>query len=133
MMRVATMNNWIKGFNIGNQGMRCKYVIFYMQMTLSIFVMLRRNKFVTSRVILTIFEAVSGLAVYWRKSSIFQVKEVANLQSLASILHYRTKEFPTYLGMPLGNNHKDIEIWDGIIEKQPTGKLSMYHLEEETH
>ena len=49
------------------------------------------------KVVLVIFEAVSGLAVNWAKSSIFQVKEVANIQML---------------GMPLGNNHKELVIWD---------------------
>ncbi|KAG5579590.1 hypothetical protein H5410_050217 [Solanum commersonii] len=30
----------------------------------------------------------------------------------------RMENLPTtYLGMPLGNNHKELEIWDGIVEK----------------
>ncbi|WMV10716.1 hypothetical protein MTR67_004101 [Solanum verrucosum] len=70
------------------------------------------------RIILVIFEAVSGLSVNWRKSSMFQVKEVANVQCLANILSCKIENLPTtYLGMPLGNNHKELEIWDGIVEK----------------
>lgn len=41
---------------------------------------------------MVIFEAVSGLLVNWRKSSIFQVKEVANLQTLANILNYKIED-----------------------------------------
>ena len=37
---------------------------------------------------------------------------------LASILQCKIENLPTtYLGMPLGNNHKELVIWDGIIEK----------------
>lgn len=65
-----------------------------------------------------IFDAISGLSVNWRKSNIFQVKEVAKYTDVVSILQCKIKHFPTtYLGMPLGNNHKELEIWDGIIEK----------------
>ena len=38
------------------------------------------------RVTLVVFEAVSGLSINWRKSSIFPIKEVPQLQSLARIL-----------------------------------------------
>lgn len=65
-----------------------------------------------------ISEAISGLAVNWGRSSIFQVKEVTNIQMLAKILQCKIEHLPiTYLGMPLGNNHKVLFIWDGIIEK----------------
>lgn len=48
----------------------------------------------------------------------FQVKEVASIQCLANILSCKIENLPTtYLGMPLGNNHKELEIWDGIVEK----------------
>lgn len=40
------------------------------------------------------------------------------MQGLASILSCRIEELPTtYLGMPLGNKHKALEVWDGILEK----------------
>ena len=70
------------------------------------------------RVMLVIFEACSGLKIYWRKNNIFPVKEVQQIQSLAGILRSGIEELPTiYLGMPLGANHKAVNIWDGIIEK----------------
>lgn len=58
------------------------------------------------RMILVIFEATSGQCVNWRKSSIFPIKIVSHMQSLASILECRIDQFPiVYLGMPLGNKH----------------------------
>lgn len=68
------------------------------------------------RVILVVFEAYSGLKVNWRKGSIFPVKEVQQIQTLANILRCMVEKLPTvYLGKPLGTKHP--EIWDGIIEK----------------
>ncbi|KAG5588492.1 hypothetical protein H5410_048926 [Solanum commersonii] len=61
---------------------------------------------------------LQGLSVNWRKSSMFPVKDVTNIQCLANILSCKIEYLPTtYLGMPLGNNHKELEIWDGIVEK----------------
>ncbi|XP_049381369.1 ABC transporter G family member 25-like [Solanum stenotomum] len=58
------------------------------------------------------------LAVNWRKSCIYPIKEVTQIQASANILGCRIEKLPTvYLGMPLGNNHKELVIWDGIIEK----------------
>lgn len=69
-------------------------------------------------VILVLFEAVSGLKVNWRKSSLCPVNEVRQIQSLAGILGCSLEKLPTtYLGMPLGSSHKALEIWDGILEK----------------
>lgn len=57
----------------------------------------------------------------------FQVKDVSNIQCLANILSCKIEKLPTtYLGMPLGNTHKELEIWDGVVEK--TKKIS--HLED---
>ncbi|PHU09599.1 hypothetical protein BC332_21459 [Capsicum chinense] len=70
------------------------------------------------RILLVVFEAVSGLVVNWKKSSIFFENEVPQMQRLANILGCCIENFPTvYLGMPLGNKHKELVIWDGIIEK----------------
>ncbi|KAH0634712.1 hypothetical protein KY290_035831 [Solanum tuberosum] len=70
------------------------------------------------RLILILFESASGLRVNWGKSSLFQVLEVPQVQSLANILGCRIEKLPTtYLGMPLGYKHKALEIWDGILEK----------------
>lgn len=40
------------------------------------------------------------------------------MEVLASFLGYKINHLPTtYLGMPLENKHKELEIWDGILEK----------------
>ncbi|XP_055815781.1 uncharacterized protein LOC129885509 [Solanum dulcamara] len=70
------------------------------------------------RVILVVFEGVSGLKVNWRKSNLFPIKEVSNIQSLADILGCGGENLPiVYLGMPLGYKHNEVVIWDSIIEK----------------
>ena len=70
------------------------------------------------RVILVLFEAVSGLRVDWGKGSLFPVNEVQQIQNLANILGCRVDQMPTtYLGMPLGSNHKALDIWDGYPGK----------------
>lgn len=52
--------------------------------------------------------------------------EVPNIQTLASILGCGVGNLPTvYLGMHLGRKHKDLEIWDSIIEKA-NKKLSQW-------
>jgi len=65
-----------------------------------------------------VFEACSGLRANRRKSSIFPVNEVQEIQILADILKCKIEKLPAiYLGMPLGAKHKALCIWDGIIEK----------------
>lgn len=119
MMRVATRNNLLKGFKMGSQaGEEMQICQLLCADDTVIFCDAKAEQVCFIRVILVIFEAVSGLSVNWRKSSMFQVKEVANFQSLGNILSCKTENFPTtYLGMPLGNSHKELEIWDGIAEK----------------
>ncbi|XP_060210551.1 uncharacterized protein LOC132637488 [Lycium barbarum] len=100
MMRIASQNSWIRGFNARNRENEAMEQICHL------------------RVILVVFEAYSGLKVNWRKRSIFPVKEVQQIQVLASILNCKIENLPTvYLGMPLGSMHKAVEIWDGVIEK----------------
>ncbi|KAG5630767.1 hypothetical protein H5410_002484 [Solanum commersonii] len=45
-------------------------------------------------------------------------KEFWSMQRLANILGCKIEQFPTtYLGMPAGSNHKELLIWDGIIQR----------------
>lgn len=70
------------------------------------------------RVILTIFEALSGLHVNWSKSSIIPVSQVPNIQSLANNLGCQVGSLPTkYMGMPLGANGTSIGIWNEVTER----------------
>jgi len=119
MIRVASQKKWLKGFKVGNQAGEDLQIcqLLYADDTV-IFCDAKAEQVCFIRIILVIFEAVSGLSVNWRKSSMFQVKEVANIQCLANILSCKIENLPTtYLGMPLGNNYKELEIWDGIVEK----------------
>ncbi|WMV20737.1 hypothetical protein MTR67_014122 [Solanum verrucosum] len=119
LMRRAATNNWIKGFSIKNRNneiMEVTHLLFADDTV--VFCEAEQEQICYLRVIRVIFEACSGLKINWRKINIFPVKEVQQIQSLAHILRCRIKELPTiYLGMPLGANHKAVNLWDGIIEK----------------
>lgn len=94
-----TQNNWLRSFKL-NDGEELVTDLQYL------------------RVMLVVFEAVSGLKVNWRKSNISPIKEVSSIQTLAGMLGCRVDKLRNvYLGMPLGNRHKDVEIWNSIIEK----------------
>lgn len=59
----------------------------------------------------TVFEAVSGLHVHWRKSLLFSVTVMPQLYRLAGNLAYEIGSLPTrYLGLAS-------EICDGVIER----------------
>ncbi|WMV37828.1 hypothetical protein MTR67_031213 [Solanum verrucosum] len=66
---------------------------------------------------MVVFEVVSGLKENWRKSRIFPIKEVTNIQSLASLLECEVGKVPTvHLGMPLSRKYRKggpvIWAWD---------------------
>lgn len=47
-----------------------------------------------------------------------QSRRVQQIEVLANILKCKVEDLPTiYSGMPWGSKHKEIKIWDGIIEK----------------
>ncbi|XP_060200279.1 uncharacterized protein LOC132628514 [Lycium barbarum] len=70
------------------------------------------------RVILTIFEGISGLQVNWHKSHLFPVNQVGNLQELAENIGCQVGSLPTkYLGLPLGAKNRELEIWCEVLEK----------------
>jgi hypothetical protein len=70
------------------------------------------------RLVLTFFEAVTGLRVNMRKSELVSVGDVPNLSTLADIMQCRIASLPmTYLGMPLGSSFKSKDIWNPILEK----------------
>lgn len=70
------------------------------------------------RAISTIFEGISGLHVNWEKSHIFPINQVGNLQELAGVLGCQLDSLPTkYLGLPLGAKNKELEVWNGVLER----------------
>ncbi|KAH0670732.1 hypothetical protein KY290_026130 [Solanum tuberosum] len=70
MIRVANQNDWIKGFNIGNQsGVNLQIChLLYADDTL-IFCDAKAEQVSYIRVVLVIFEAISGLAMNWGKAA----------------------------------------------------------------
>ena len=68
--------------------------------------------------VLTCFEAVTGLQVNMAKSEMVPISEVGNISRLANILCCCIGTLPlTYLGMPLGASFKAVSVWNLIIKK----------------
>ena len=64
------------------------------------------------------FEALLGLRINLDKSEILPVGRVENLELLALKVGCKVGRLPTsYLGIPLGANHKSVPIWDGVEER----------------
>ncbi|RVX19039.1 Transposon TX1 uncharacterized 149 kDa protein [Vitis vinifera] len=64
------------------------------------------------------FEAISGLRINLDKSEILPVGRVENLENLALEAGYKVGRLPSsYLGIPLGANHKSVAVWDGVEER----------------
>ncbi|RVW51874.1 hypothetical protein CK203_067969 [Vitis vinifera] len=64
------------------------------------------------------FEAISGLRINLDKSEILPVGRVENLELLAHEVGCKVGRLPTsYLGIPLGANHKSVAVWDGVEER----------------
>ena len=70
------------------------------------------------RMVLTCFEAVTGLRVNMAKSEMVPVGEVQNISELADSLCCHIGGLPlSYLGMPLGASYKVVAVWNPILEK----------------
>ncbi|RVW15364.1 LINE-1 reverse transcriptase-like [Vitis vinifera] len=64
------------------------------------------------------FEAISGLRINLDKSEILPVGRVENLENLALEAGCKVGRLPSsYLGIPLGANHKSVAVWDGVEER----------------
>ncbi|RVW58897.1 putative mitochondrial protein [Vitis vinifera] len=64
------------------------------------------------------FEAISGLRINLDKSEILSVGRVENLENLALGAGCKVGRLPSsYLGIPLGANHKYVAVWDGVEER----------------
>ena len=64
------------------------------------------------------FETISGLRIDLVKSEIFSVGKVENLEALALEFGCKVGRLPTsYLGFPLGVQHKFMAIWDRVEER----------------
>jgi hypothetical protein len=69
------------------------------------------------QLVLSCFEAATGLKVNLSKSEIVPIGNVGNLTVLVDILCCRIGQLPmNYLGMPLGSSFKTLSIWNPIIK-----------------
>ena len=77
-----------------------------------------RNQLAYLSWILLWFEAISSLKINVKKSLILPVRNLENLDELASELGHRTGALPsTCLGLPPGMRHNSLQVWDGVEER----------------
>ncbi|WMV34044.1 hypothetical protein MTR67_027429 [Solanum verrucosum] len=119
IVKTTNMNGWLRGFNVAKEGRDNLEVIYlqYADDTL-IFCDADEEQIKILRVILVLFEGMSGLHINWGKSFLYPINEVTTMQSLNAILGGEIGSLPAmYLGMPLGANSKSNEIWNNVVEK----------------
>ena len=119
MIKTAKVNGWLSGFEVAkNSGESLEVThLQYADDTL-IFCGAEEEQLRYLRVILVLFEGISGLHINWEKSHIYPIYNVPNINLLASILGGEVGTLPSiYLGMPLGANSRSKEIWDNVLER----------------
>ena len=68
--------------------------------------------------ILALFGTLSTLRINLEKSSLLPVGGVENMESLAFELGCKIGSLPIeYLGLPLGEKHKAVIVWDRVEER----------------
>jgi hypothetical protein len=117
MLRRTEEGGFIRGFQVGRtDGLGVSHLL-YADDTI-IFCDANPEQLLYIRMVLTCFEAVTGLRVNMLKREMVPVGEVSDLARLAALLSYKIGSTPmNYLGMPLGALHKALSMWDPILEK----------------
>uniref|UniRef100_A0A2N9GN59 Reverse transcriptase domain-containing protein n=1 Tax=Fagus sylvatica TaxID=28930 RepID=A0A2N9GN59_FAGSY len=119
MLRKVELEGLIQGFSAGSnasEGLRISHLLFADDTILFCDADLGQVSYI--RMVLSCFEAVTGLRVNMAKSEMVPVGEVGNIAMLADSLDCRVGSLPlAYLGMPLGASYKAVAVWDPIIEK----------------
>ena len=117
----------IRGFQVGSMnsiGVHISHLLFADDTILVYHA--SREQLLSIRLVLSCFQAFTGLKVNVGKSEIDPVGEDNNLDALANILQCRVGSLPMkYLGMPLGTSFKTTSIWNPILEKMKK-KLSRW-------
>jgi hypothetical protein len=120
MMNVAVERELLTGFSVGSRPSEAMEVthLLFVDDTL-IFCEPTVEQIQNLRCLLLCFEAASGLKINLSNSTIVLIGVVGNLKVLSSILGCGVDSLLlTYLGLPLGANHRDSSIWDAIIGKK---------------
>ena len=127
LLKKTEESNLIRGFHVGDVnavGVRISHLLFAGDTIL--FCDASREQLLSIRLVLSCFQAFTGLKINIGKSEIIPVGEVNNIVALANILQCRVGRLPMkYLGMPLGTSFKSAAIWNPILKKMEK-KLSRW-------
>jgi hypothetical protein len=119
MLRKVEEESLIRGFRAGcnaTDGLRISHLLYADDTIL--FCDVDPDQLLYVWMVLTCFEAVTGLWVNMAKSEMVPVGEVQNITDLADSLCYHIGVLPlSYLGMPLGASYKAVAVWNPILEK----------------
>ena len=117
MLRRTEEGGFIRGFQAGRLDGLCVSHLLYADDTI-IFCDAEPEQLLYIRMVLTCFEAVTGLRVNMNKSEMVPVGDVLDFHRLAALLSCKVGATPmNYLGMPLGAPYKSLSMWDPILEK----------------
>ncbi|XP_075111257.1 uncharacterized protein LOC142181712 [Nicotiana tabacum] len=119
MIKAPKVNGWVKGFEVDRNGSNSLEIthLQYTDDTL-VFCDAEEEQLRFLRIILVLFEGISGLHINRRKTHIFPINEVYKMDQLTLVLGGDVGSLPTiYLGMPLGARSKSKEIWNLVIKK----------------
>ena len=118
ILKKTEEGGFIHGFHVGpvnSTGIRVSHLLFADDTIL--FCDASREQILSIRLVLTCFQAFTGLKVNAGKSEIVPIGEVRKIQHLANILQCRVGSLPMiYLGMPLVTSYKTASIWNPILE-----------------
>ena len=110
---------FIRGFKAGHgveDDIHVSHLLFADDTT--VFCDAEHEQLLHQRMVLSCFEAVTGLGVNMSKSELVPMGEVLNVSHLAGTLCCRIGSLPmSYLGLPLGASFKASSVWNPILEK----------------
>uniref|UniRef100_A0A0V0HG43 Putative ovule protein n=1 Tax=Solanum chacoense TaxID=4108 RepID=A0A0V0HG43_SOLCH len=132
MIKTAKTNRWITGFEVSTNNERSLEVthLQYADDTL-IFCDADEEQLRYLRVILVLFEGMSGLHINWGKSHLYPINMVSNMELLASVLGGEVGALPAiYLGCHWEQNHTPkkfgIMSWRNVRRSWSDGKHNIY-------
>ena len=127
ILKKTEEGGFIHGFHVGpinSTGIRVCHLLFADDTFL--FCDASREQILSIRLVLTCFQAFTGLKVNVGKSEIVPIKEVRNIQYLANILQCKVGSLPMiYLDMLLETLYRIASIWNPILERMEN-KLSSW-------